>query len=267
MFAQLASAAPLASRVSARPARVSNPARLASAMRANNASSASQTAESFPSHLHVPAERDARYGGNIAQYLLDLDDAPGATFNFCGGMMFGLSLSPKLRAHLIDVAASGESDPRQPIVYPQEVRRMSMRPDGHSLDATADNVRVFHGREVRRVPWAPGGGGMVIHLSFAGEPSADDPEGWTREEVNEYAGWLSDRQRRWRDGSILLEEGFEAFRERFGPEAFTLHHRFYLHVDAADEFWLAAEDGCEGVAQEARPRARDFGAAARSLFR
>ena len=144
---------------------------------------------------------------------------------------------------------------------------MSMRPDGHSLDATADNVRVFHGREVRRVPWAPGGGGMVIHLSFAGEPSADDPEGWTREEVDEYAGWLSDRQRRWRDGSILLEEGFEAFRERFGPEAFTLHHRFYLHVDAANEFWLSAEDGCEGVAQEARPRERDFGAAARSLFR
>ena len=85
------------------------------------------------------------------------------------------------------------------------------------------------------MPWAPGGGGMAIHLSFAGEPGADDPEGWTGEEVDEYAGWLSDRQRRWRDGSILVEEGFEAFRERFGPEAFTLHHRFYLHVDDTEQ--------------------------------
>lgn len=35
-------------------------------------------------HLYVPSERDERYQGNIARYLLDLHDE-GATFDFCGG--------------------------------------------------------------------------------------------------------------------------------------------------------------------------------------
>lgn len=38
------------------------------------------------SHLYVPSERDDRYQGNIAQYLIDLHD-DGATFDFCGGTL------------------------------------------------------------------------------------------------------------------------------------------------------------------------------------
>ena len=100
---------------------------------------------------------------------------------------------------------------------------------------------------------------------FAGEPG-DDAEGWTNEETEEYSGWLSDRQRRWRDGALLQSEGFETFGARFGAKAFTLHHKFYLHVDAGNNFWLSAEDGCEGVATPPAPPPRDFGASARSPF-
>lgn len=219
----------------------------------------------MPSHLYDPAARAATYGGNHARYLLDLDANASTTFNFCGGMMFGVSLSPRLREHLEEVAAAGEADPRQPVVYGKEVRRMSMRPEGHDLDARADNARLFHGREVRQAENAAGGGGMLIHLSFAGEPG-DDAEGWTSEELEEYSGWLSDRQRRWRDGALLESEGFETFGARFGAKAFTLHHKFYLHVDAGNNFWLSAEDGCEGVATPPAPPPRDFGAGARSPF-
>ena len=63
-------------------------------------------AEMYPA-LYDPAQRDAKYGGNIAQYLVDCHDTPGVTFNFCGGMMFGLVLSPALREHLGEVAAAG----------------------------------------------------------------------------------------------------------------------------------------------------------------
>lgn len=67
-----------------------------------------------------------------------------------------------------------------------------------------------------------------------------------RRPYGKYSGWLSDQQRRWRNGSLLRSEGFDTFEARFGPEAFTLHHRFYLHRDGAGAVWLAAEDGCEG---------------------
>ena len=220
---------------------------------------AATSAEMTDVALENPTCRDRDYADNAARYLVDLHEKK-AVFDFCGGMMFQLALSPKLRSHLETVA---KGDGKQPVIYDASKPRMAQIP-GYSKDASADMVSVFHGREVRQVADAAGGMGMVLQLSHTDD---DDPEGWTGEEVDEYAGWLSDRQRRWRDGPILIEEGFEAFRERFGPEAFTLHHRFYLHVDDADEFWLSAEDGCEGVAQKARPRERDFGAAARSLFR
>ena len=59
------------------------------------ASSASTPATSeMPSQLYDPAARAATYGGNHARYLLDLDANAFTTFNFCGGMMFGVSLSP-----------------------------------------------------------------------------------------------------------------------------------------------------------------------------
>ena len=131
------------------------------------ASSASTPATSDDaSQLYDPAARAATYGGNHARYLLDLDANAFTTFNFCGGMMFGVSLSPRLREHLEEVASAGEADPRQPVVYGKEVRRMSMRPEGHDLDARADNARLFHGREVRQAENAAGGGSACCSPRF-----------------------------------------------------------------------------------------------------
>ena len=51
--------------------------------------------------------------------------------------------------------------------------RMFGIPD-YNKDAEADNIRLFHGREVRKVPNAAGGMNFVLHLSLA---NGDDPEG------------------------------------------------------------------------------------------
>ena len=45
---------------------------------------------------------------------------------------------------------------------------------------------------------------------------------------------------------MLESEGYTGFGATFGPDAFTLHHRFYFHKDKRDQIWLSAEDGCEG---------------------
>ena len=233
---------------------------------APSGASSPTAAEMYPA-LYDPKQRDAKYGGNIARYLVDCHDTPGVTFNFCGGMMFGLVLSPALRAHLGEVASAGAGDPRQPKLYDASVARMSMKPDGYDKDASADDATVFHGREVRKVSAPPHGStsSMFIHLSLA---NGDDVEGWSAEEVDEYSGWMSDRGRRWRDGGVYAAEGKgDWYRSKFGPEAFGLHHRFYLHKDGGDGFWLSAEDGCEGVAQSKQKPAFDFGGpAARSPF-
>jgi hypothetical protein len=75
------------------------------------------------SSLYDPSERDATYGSNIAQYLIDLHDNQ-ATFNFCGGLMFQLVLSDRLREHLETVAAADDSPAkntkhRQPTIFTQ----------------------------------------------------------------------------------------------------------------------------------------------------
>ena len=67
------------------------------------------------SYIVDPTERDAHYGKNMAQYLVDLHDAQ-ATFNFCGGMLFQLVLSAKLRERLLNVAASNDTQ-QQPIIF------------------------------------------------------------------------------------------------------------------------------------------------------
>ena len=122
-----------------------------------------------------PAAREAKYRGNTAKYLVDLHDSK-AVFNFCGGMLFQLSLSDRLRTHLAEV---GKGKGAQPVVYDATKRRMSFLP-GYKRSNAADNVRIFHGREVRQVPTAAGGFGFVLQLSMAG---VDDPEGWTKPEV------------------------------------------------------------------------------------
>jgi hypothetical protein len=192
-------------------------------------------------HLHDPPSRDSHYGKplNVAQYLVDIHDANGV-FDFCGGMLFQLVLSEKLRAHLAQVAKAGDGD-KQPAVFDAAANRMAKMPNYRKV-ADADNVTVFHGREVRQVANAAGGMGFVLQLCFAGE----DPEGWTKEELSGYDGWGHDSRRTWRKGERLEAEGFRTFRSRFGPSAYTLHHRFYLHFDRRNQLWLSAEDGCEG---------------------
>lgn len=196
---------------------------------------------STTAELVEPSQRDAHYGKDIAQYLVDLHDAK-ATFDFCGGMMFQMVLSQQLREHLIQVAKKkGEG---QPVIFDATKPRMHQIAD-YEKSATADNIRMFHGREIRKVPDAAGGRGFVLQLSLAN--NGDDPEGWTPQEIEGYDGWGHDSARVWREGDRLEEEGFTAFKSQFGPEAFALHHRFYLHFDSANRMWLSAEDGCEGT--------------------
>ena len=148
------------------------------------------------------------------------------------------------RGHLAAVAA-GEG--AQPVAYDASTLRMAKMP-GYDRSAAADNANVFHGREVRKVPTAAGGMGFVLQLVHA----EDDPDGWTAPEVAGYDGWGHDSGRKWRNGALLESEGYERFRETFGPEAYTLHHRFYLHLDGANRMWLAAEDGCQGFPAPAK---------------
>eukprot|EP00239_Pterosperma_sp_CCMP1384_P012149 CAMPEP_0197865880 /NCGR_PEP_ID=MMETSP1438-20131217/43908_1 /TAXON_ID=1461541 /ORGANISM="Pterosperma sp., Strain CCMP1384" /LENGTH=227 /DNA_ID=CAMNT_0043484399 /DNA_START=309 /DNA_END=992 /DNA_ORIENTATION=+ len=190
--------------------------------------------------LYDPATRDKSYDGNWAQYLVDLHDARG-TFDFCGGMMFQLVLSDKLRGRLEAVAGGREGS--QPIVFDASTTRMNGTP-GYVQSADADSVAIFHGREVRDVKGATGGMGMVLHLSDCHE----DPQGWSHQEVDDYNGWGHDSGRPWRNMQRWTSEGVQGFQEAFGAPAYGLHHRFYLHLDRQNNFWLSAEDGCEGFA-------------------
>lgn len=211
-------------------------------------------------HLYEPKDRDDRYGKgsssdlNVAQYLVDLHDAKG-TLNFCGGMMFQLVLSDRLRKYLLGVADSGSSK-KSIEVFDASKTRMFQIPE-YEKSAKADNLKIFHGREIRKVTDAAGGMGMVLQLSLAdiNGDGEKDPEGWTAGEIEDYDGWGHDVGRTWRNGTRLKEEGFPAYIKQFGQEAFGLHHRFYLHFDGSNKMWLSAEDGCEGTpAAQARRR-------------
>ena len=204
--------------------------------------------------LYDPVARDAHYGTNTAQYLLDLHDAK-ATFDFCGGMLFQLVLTDQLKDHLVKVATttgSSNSDSQQqqqPIIFDASKARMA-KTHQYEQSAQADNVAIFHGREIRQVPDAAGGMGMVLQLSLASNNdngNRHDPQGWTPQEIQRYDGWGHDSGREWRKAPQLQEEGFTSFSNQFGPSAYSLHHRFYLHLDRANRMWLSAEDGCEGT--------------------
>lgn len=207
------------------------------------------------SFLYDPSARDDHYAGNVARYLVDLHNEK-ATFNFCGGMMFQLVLSDKLKSEFEDVVAAGSE--HQPIIHDYKIPRMSSTPD-YRPNAVADNVRIFHGREIRQVTDATGGMGFVLQLSHAAtDDGADaDPQGWTPEEIAGYNGWMHDQGRTWRKGDRYEREGFGDFRKRFGSDAFGLHHRCYLHYDNGNRMWLSAEDGCEGTPAEPSPNIVD----------
>lgn len=200
-----------------------------------------------PQPLYEPAERDAHYKGNFAQYVVDLHDSK-ATFDFCGGMLFQLCLSDALREHLANAATGNGGD--QPVVFDKSKTRMASIPN-YGRSEAADNINIFHGREVRQVPDAAGGMNFVLHLSLA---NGNDPEGWSKQELARYDGWGHDSGREWRKGEQYEREGFTSFRNKFGADAFGLHHRFYWHFDHEGRLWLSAEDGCEGVASQGRAR-------------
>jgi hypothetical protein len=166
--------------------------------------------------------------------LLALD---GRIFDFCGGLLFALRLSAALRAQL-----SAADKARSIAVAGAAVERMSLLP-GYRRSNEADNAVLFHGREVRDVPGAAGGQGLVLHLVLAG---AEDAEGWSKQELLEYDGWGHDSRRKWRKADSHAREGFPQFKSLFGAAAYSLHHRFYFHLDGANQLWLSAEDGCEG---------------------
>jgi len=113
----------------------------------------------------------------------------------------------------------------------------------------------FHGREVRKVPNAAGGMNFVLQLSASGE----DKDGWVAGERDGYDGWGHDSSRVWRDGKRLEDEGVAGFRETYGPNSFTLNHRFYLHLDNTNQLWLSAEDGCEGRLVDPGEKKKLFG--------
>jgi len=124
--------------------------------------------------------------------------------------MFQLSLSPMLREHLAKVAQSeSATGQQQPKIFDASMHRLGMTP-GYAKNAEADNVLIFHGREVRQVPDAAAGEGCVMQLSLA---NAADPEGWTEHEIGDYNGWAHDSGRPWRRGSQLEEEGCAAGEE------------------------------------------------------
>lgn len=200
----------------------------------------SMQTEQAENQLYDPAKRDTHYGSplNVAQYMVDLHDAK-ATFDFCGGMMFQLVLTDKLRDDLVKVA---KTEDQQPVVFDKSMGRMANTPE-YSRSPHADNMKAFHGREIRQVRDAAGGMGFVLQLSSPEE----DPDGWTQAEVSGYDGWKHDSGRQWRNARRHAYEGHDSFKTRFGGDAFSLHHRFYLHFDAANKLWLSAEDGCEGT--------------------
>ena len=55
---------------------------------------------------------------------------------------------------------------------------------------------------------------------------------------------------------MRLEASWKALESSWwqGEKAFTLHHRFYLHLDRSNQLWLSAEDGCEGRPAKAAER-------------
>lgn len=195
--------------------------------------------------LLEPSKVKSKYGSNVAQYLIDLHDSE-ATFDFCGGMMFQLLLSDRLYDHLKQVAATDDKlKENQPVIFDKEKSRMYQIPK-YIQSSKVDNVRLFHGRELRNIPQAKGGFGFVLQLSYS-DDICSDPEGWSKDEIQTYDGWNHDMGRKWRKASDYEAEGFLGFSSKFHPKAFGLNHRFYLHHDKNGRMWLSAEDGCEGT--------------------
>jgi len=191
------------------------------------------------------------------------------------GMMFQLVLSDKLKSHLQTVAtSSNDNQQQQPIIHPSSQQLMNRIPN-YSKSSYADNISIFHGRELRNIPKANGGMNFVLQLSYADDNESNlideslakdagkgadglwngkpvDPQGWSIEEIETYDGWRSDSFRKWRNRPLYESEGYTTFTEEFGTDGYGLNHRFYLHYDNENRMWLSAEDGCEGTPSEGK---------------
>ena len=93
---------------------------------------------------------EASKRADAAQYLLDLHDSE-ATFDFCGGMLFQIVLTDAFRSYL-------QTTTQQITVQSANTMRMFKIAD-YSQSNFVDNESYFHGREIRKVPWAKGGRG------------------------------------------------------------------------------------------------------------
>ena len=75
--------------------------------------------------------------------------------------MFQLVLSEKLKAHL-------SSSENVKVGVADASKRRMYQTSNYKKSADADNTHIFHGREIRQVPTAAGGMGMVLQLSLSG---------------------------------------------------------------------------------------------------
>merc|ERR1711907_529806 len=169
--------------------------------------------EEHMAHLSDPTQRDKQYTDpegkrNIAAYLVDLHHAR-KVFKFCGSHQFQLVLSDALLEHFSLAAEQGAGSAGQPVVF--DADQMCHIPNYTEFkgSAAADNVRVFHGREVRDSAGANGGQGKVLQLCMAG---GEDAEGWTPAEVADYNGWQHDSGRTWRKAAEYELDGSQAIR-------------------------------------------------------
>jgi hypothetical protein len=76
---------------------------------------------------------------NFASKIVQLHDSK-AVFNFCGGMMFQLVLTDKLKSDLL-----AATEAQQPVIYDASCTSMSCIAN-YSKSAEADEIRIFHGR-------------------------------------------------------------------------------------------------------------------------
>jgi len=211
-----------------------------------NSGNAFFTPKPSNSYIVNPASRDRLYGKDkIAQYLLDLNDAK-ATFTFPGSSVYQLHLSDALQDHLQQAVAGNVKAPQlldmsHPLITKKGNKRIQDYAGGWSK---ADNVQLFHGREIVKVPLAKGGMQQVLQLCLAG----DDPMDWSPEECDSYdAGYTDRRYRKWKSAEDYYNEGVP-LAEIYGPDAYALHHRFYFHKDVNNCLILSAEqDGMKGV--------------------
>lgn len=118
-------------------------------------------------------------------------------------MIFQLVLTDKLIAHLEPIASQTQQQ-QQPIIHPASQSLMSRIPN-YNKSSYADNISIFHGREIRKVSNAKGGMGFVLQLSYADNHNIDDDDSTTTTTKTVTEGRESTN-----DNNIMLPKGADA---------------------------------------------------------